>query len=147
MVDNNPRPVRTLALAGLVATWVALTVGYWLPAIGLPRMDIALLNGNLLVPESSSVGLAWTVGAIQTLGLGVLLGIAYGRVMRHRLPGPPAMRGAIWGCVIGIGVGMVLMPLLYGAGIFGVRWAPTMPLAIALWHLAWGTAVGITERL
>ena len=48
MVEPSPRPIRALALAGLAATWVALSVGYWLPGIGLPRMDVALWNGNLL---------------------------------------------------------------------------------------------------
>jgi len=147
MVEASPRPIRALALAGLAATWVALSVGYWLPGIGLPRMDVALWNGNLLVPEATTIGLAWAVGAVQTLGLGTLLGIAYGRLMRDRLPGPPALRGAIWGCVIGIPAGMVIMPLLYGAGIFGARWDPAMPVAVAIWYLAWGVTVGITERL
>ena len=147
MVVSSPRPISALALAGLASTWVALSVGYWLPGIGLPRMDVALWNGNLLVPDITSVGLAWVVGAIQTLGLGTLFGIAYGRLMRDRLPGPPALRGAIWGCVIGILAGMVIMPLLYGAGIFGSRWDPAMPLAVAIWYLVWGISVGITERL
>ncbi|NKB89944.1 MAG: hypothetical protein GKS06_17155 [Acidobacteria bacterium] len=144
---TEARPVRALALAGLSATWIALTLGYWMPAIGLPRMDLALWNGNLLVPATSTVGFAWTIGALQTLGLGTLLGIAYGRVMRDQLPGASALRGAIWGVVIGVVVGMVLMPLLYGAGLFGVRWDPLMPISIGIWHLTWGTAVGVIERL
>ena len=147
MAVSSPRPISALALAGLASTWVALSVGYWLPGIGLPRMDVALWNGNLLVPDITSVGLAWVVGAVQTLGLGTLFGIAYGRLMRDRLPGPPALRGAIWGCVIGILAGMVIMPLLYGAGMFGSRWDPTMPLAVAIWYLVWGISLGITERL
>ncbi len=147
MVEPSPRPISALALAGLASTWVALSVGYWLPGIGLPQMDVALWNGQLLVPDITSVGLAWVVGALQTLGLGTLFGIAYGRLMRDRLPGPPALRGAIWGAVIAIPAGMVIMPLLYGAGIFGSRWDPAMPLAVAIWYLVWGVSVGITERL
>ena len=40
-----------------------------------------------------------------------------------------------------------VMPLLYGAGVFGVRWDTLMPLSIVLWHLVWGVAVGVIERL
>jgi hypothetical protein len=145
-MENN-RPIRALALAGLAATWVALTVGYWLPGVGLPRIDVALWNGNLLAPDTTDVGFAWILGALQTLGLGTLLGIVYGRVMRHRLPGGAAIRGAIWGSVVGIAAGMVIMPLLYGAGLFGVYWDPLMPFSLVVWHLTWGVTVGITERL
>jgi hypothetical protein len=146
-MELDSQPVRALALAGLAATWVALTVGYWLPGLGLPRIDMALWNGNLLAPDITAVGLAWVVGALQTLGLGTLLGIVYGRLMRDRLPGPAPLRGAIWGAVLGIATGMVIMPLLYGAGLFGVRWDPLMPVSLAIWHLSWGITVGVTERL
>ncbi len=147
MTPPEQQPVRALALAGLAASWVAMSVGYWLPGLGLPRMDVAMWNGNLLVPDTTSVGLAWTVGAIQGLGFGALLGIVYGRVARPRLPGPAALRGIIWGSALAVVFGMVLMPLLYGAGIFGVRWSSAMPVTVAVWHLAYGATLGVCERL
>lgn len=139
------RAHRLNPLPGTVATFVALTIGYWLPGIGLPRLDFPLLNGNLLVPDTTAVSFAWTVGLAQTLGIGVLLGLMYGEWARERLPGGPATKGAIWGLVVGCVAGFTVFPLLYGGGLFGSRWDTGTPMALVAWFLAWGATLGLAD--
>lgn len=130
---------------GVIATLAALTVGYWAPGLGLPRLDLPMLNGNLLVPEATSAAFGWTVGLAHTLVLGGFLGAVYRRMIRARLPGGPATRGALWGLVVGTFAGFTVFPLLYGAGIFGLQWGPGAPVTIVLWFLTWGATLGIVD--
>jgi len=145
----TPRSTLTapspMARAGAVATFVALSVGYWLPAIGLPRLDFPALNGNLLVPESSGAAFAWTIGLLDTFALGMLAAVVYARWLRSRLPGHGVTRATIWSLVLMVISGLAAFPLLFGAGAFGVAWGAMTPIALVLWHLAWGVTLGIAD--
>jgi hypothetical protein len=129
-----------------VATFVAMSVGYWLPGLGLPRLDFAQMNGNLLVPEQSTASFAWTVGLVDIFLLGMLAAVVYGRYLRSRLPGTGPVRGLIWGLVLCTVTGLTAFPLLFGGGVFGVRWDPGAPIALVLWHVAWGVTLGIVDE-
>lgn len=132
--------------AGLLATFVAASTGYWMPALGLPRLDFASLNGNLIAPESSGASFAWSVGLLETFALGVLASLVYGRYLRHRLPGSGPVRGLIWGAVVCAVVGLTAFPLLFGAGVFGLRWDGATPIALVLWHVVWGLSLGLADE-
>lgn len=138
--------MRRAAIGGLVATFVALTVGFWLPGLGLPRLDYPLLNGNLLVPESTSVSFGWLLGLAHTLGLGALLAVVYSVWVRDRLPGAAWLRGLIWGALVVAVGGLTVFPLLYGAGVFARNWHPTAGITLVIWHLSWGLALGVLEQ-
>lgn len=143
----GPARVRSAATAGVIATFVSLTAGYWIPAVGLIRLDFASLNGNLLVPDTTAVSFAWTVGLVHTCALGAILAVVYSAWVRQRLPGSAWLRGAIWGAVVGVVSGLTIFPLLYGAGAFGLAWDPAAPIALAIWHLVWGLTLGGLEQL
>jgi len=127
----------------VMAAASALTVGYWLPALGLPRLDLAMLNGNLLVPETTSAAFGWSIGTIHTFLLSGLAAEVLHRWVDRRLPGGPATRGALWGLTLGMFAGLTLFPLLYGGGIFGLDWDPGFPVTLGLSFLTWGTVLGL----
>ena len=138
--DWTPGPIG----GGILATFVAMSAGYWLPAIDLPRLDFATLNGNLVVPESSSASFSWTIGLLQTFGFGALLAHVYGLYVEPHLPGPAWMRASLWGLVLAVVSGLTVFPLLYGVGIFGADRDGAMPVALVLWYLLWGLVLGLS---
>ncbi len=135
MMAHDTDTRASAASAGLVATFVALTVGYWLPGIGLLRLDFPALNGNLIVPASTASAGVWLIGAGQTFGIGTLLAVVYARWIRSRLPGRGPTRGLVWGALVGVVAGLTVFPLVYGGGVFGIAWEAQAPLAMALWFL------------
>ena len=42
-------------LAGIVATHVATIIGFWLPAVGLPKLDWPSVNGGVFTPYGSAI--------------------------------------------------------------------------------------------
>ncbi len=135
--------VRAAVWGGLLATFVAVVAGTWFPSLNLPRIDLATLNGSILAPEGASVSFAWTVGLLQMFGSGVVMALLYALYIQALLPGPGWARGMIWGGVLCLVSGLTLFPLIYGGGVFGSEWDSVFPLALAVWHLLWGTVLGI----
>ena len=139
-------PIRDAVRSGMVATFTATTAGYWLPGIGLPRLDFATLNGNLIVPESASASFSWSIGLLHMFGLGMLLAFLFSVYVERHLPGPGWIRGILWGLVLGIVASLTVLPLLlYGAGPLGLDWDRAMPLALAIWYLTWGGTLGLVS--
>ena len=130
--------------SGVLATFCALTAGYAMPGLGLPRIDLAILTGNLLVPESASATFSWAVGILHALGFGGVLGLAYESGVQRFLPGRGWLRGAIWGVVFGAVTGLTVVPILFGGGLYGLDWDTAMPVSWIGFHLLWGIALGIT---
>ena len=135
--------VRAAVWGGLLATFVAVVAGTWLPGLSLPRVDLASLNGDFLVPEEASVSFAWSVGLLQLFAGGVVMALLYALYIQALLPGPGWARGMTWGGVLCLVSGLTLFPLIYGGGVFGSNWDSAYPLALAVWYLLWGTVLGI----
>lgn len=142
---SREQTCRPALVAGAAAVFVAQSVAYWLPALGLPRLDMALLNGNLIAPESTGVDFAWSIGALHTFGVGGFLGYVHQRWVRRWLPGGPVTAGLLWGVVVGLVSGLAVFPLLYGGGLFGSDWDPSMPVTVACWYLVWGGVLGLAR--
>lgn len=139
---ETPR-LRAALGSSLLATFVALVAGYWLPAFQLPLVDLASWSGQLLVPSDASAAFLWTVGSLQLFGGGAVMALLYAYYVEMHLPGPGWMRGAIWGVVLSLAVGMAVVPLLHGGGIFGSGWDGRMPVSLIVWHVLWGIVLGI----
>lgn len=135
--------VRAAVWGGLLATFVAVVAGTWFPSLGLPRVNLVTLNGNILAPEGSSVSFAWTVGLLQLFAGGVVVALLYALYIQAILPGPGWARGMIWGGVLCLVSGLTLFPLIYGGGVFGSGWDSAYPLSLVAWYLLWGTVLGI----
>ena len=135
--------VKSAVWSGLLATFVAFAAGYWFPAIGLPALDLATLNGALMVSQEASVSFAWSVGALQLYAGGVVMALLYAFWVQMNLPGPGWLRGMIWGGVLAVVVGLTVFPLLYGGGLFGIDWDGRTAVAVIAWHLIWGGVLGV----
>jgi uncharacterized membrane protein YagU involved in acid resistance len=119
-------------VAGLVGTVVMTAIGLWVaPMMGIPRMNPAemlagAMGGNAL--------LGW-VGHFM---IGSILAVIYAAVA-PALPGPPAVRGAIYGLAPWLVAMVMVMPMM-GMPAFGGVTAVAMGSLIG--HLVYGAVVG-----
>jgi uncharacterized membrane protein YagU involved in acid resistance len=119
-------------VAGLVGTVVMTAIGLWVaPMMGIPRMNPAemlagAMGGNAL--------LGW-VGHFM---IGSILAVIYAAVA-PALPGPPAVRGAIYGLAPWLVAMLMVMPMM-GMPAFGG--AAAMAMGSLIGHLVYGAVVG-----
>ena len=132
--------VTRAVLAGAIGTGVLTALWLVEPSVGLPSIAV----GQIL-SSAMSVSVAWLrVGAaggwLMHLAAGILLAMLYASELDHRLPGPPAVRGALYGTLVFVVAQLVFMPLV-GAGLFS-RGDPALLAGSLLGHLAYGAVVG-----
>jgi hypothetical protein len=140
-------PVGALLIVGVVATQMATTIGYFLPAIGLPSLPWPLYNGVLWAPSSKygSAG-SFFVGEIPHFLNGMVFVFLFAVLMYDKLPFGRARaanlyKALLYGVILTIISAGVLVPLVYephqGFGWFSFSgpngWK--LPLAILVWHL------------
>ncbi|MEX0893928.1 MAG: DUF6789 family protein [Gemmatimonadota bacterium] len=119
-------------IAGLVGTLVMTAVGLWVaPMMGIPSMNPAeMLAGQM--------GGALLLGWVGHLMIGMILALIYA-VVAPWLPGPPAMRGALYGIAPFLVAQIVMMPMM-GLPVFSGSAALAMGSLIG--HLIYGGVVG-----
>lgn len=128
--------VTRLVLGGLVGTLAMTTMMYLVAPLMGVRMDIAAMLGSML-------GGNWFAGLFMQLVTGtVVFPLVFGYLLVSRLPGPPALRGALWGGALWLIAQAMVMPMM-GAGPFGAA-AGGMGAAVGslLGHLLYGTILG-----
>jgi uncharacterized membrane protein YagU involved in acid resistance len=122
-----------VAGAGVVGTLVMTAVGLWMaPMMGMPAMNPAeMLAGQM----GGSLALGW----MGHLMIGVILAVIYAMVAAGRLPGPPAVRGAVYGLAPWLLAQLMVMPMM-GMPVF----SGSMSLAggSLLGHLIYGAVIG-----
>ena len=128
--------VTRLMLGGFIGT-LAMTAMMYLvaPMMGV-RMDIAAMLGSML-------GGSWAAGMTMHFINGtVLFPPVYGYLLVSRRPGPPLLRGALWGVVLWLIAQTMVMPMM-GAGLFSAA-AGGMVAAVGslVGHLLYGTILG-----
>lgn len=104
--------------------------------IGGPS-DIASVLARML-------GGTWLAGMAAHFFVGtVALPLIYLAAMNRRLPGGPAVRGAIWGFALWLFSQVVVLPLA-GGGFFGLASGAVRPILDSLvGHLAYGLVLGV----
>jgi hypothetical protein len=128
------KPSISRAIAGgLLGTLVMTMVGvYVAPMMGIPSMNPA----NMLAgPMGGSVVLGW----MGHLMIGVVLAIIYATVAVTHMPGPAAVRGALFSLAPWLMAQIVVMPMM-GMGLF----SGSMLLAggSLIGHLVYGAIIG-----
>lgn len=119
-------------VAGLVGTVVMTAVGLWLaPMMGIPRMNPAEM---LAMAMGGSMLLGW-VGHFM---IGAVLAVGYALVA-PQLPGPPALRGALYGIAPWLLAQLVVMPMM-GMPVFSG--SAVMAMGSLIGHLVYGATVG-----
>ncbi len=120
-------------LAGLGGTVVMTMLMLLAPAMGMPPMDI----GKMLAPQMGGVlALGWMAHFV----IGVLLALIYAGFFADRLPGAPALRGALYGLLPWLAAQVAVMPMM-GMGLFSGSMA--MAGGSLMGHLVYGAALGL----
>jgi hypothetical protein len=132
--------VTRSTIAGAIGTGVLTALWLVEPSIGLPSIAV----GQIL-SSAMSVSVAWlhvgvAGGWLLHLVAGVLLAVLYASEFDHRLPGPHAVRGALYGTLVFVVAQLVFMPLV-GAGVFS-RGDPALLAGSLLGHLTYGAVTG-----
>ena len=133
------KPNLTKALLGGFAGTIAMTMMMKFVApfmLGKP-MDVAHLLAEFL-------GGPWILGMLIHFALGSLVfPVAYVFVLYAFLPGPPTLKGVLWGILLWVAAMAVTMPIL-GQGFFmsqtlGLKGA----MAAFMAHLLYGAVFGV----
>lgn len=122
-----------VAGAGVVGTLVMTAVGLWAaPMMGMPAMNPAeMLAGQM--------GGALVLGWMGHLMIGVILAVIYAVAAAGRLPGPPAVQGALYGVAPWLLAQLMVMPMM-GMPVFSG--SMTMAGGSLLGHLVYGAVIG-----
>jgi uncharacterized membrane protein YagU involved in acid resistance len=105
------------------------------PTMGMGKMDIAGKLGQMFG--------SWTMGMVTHFILGTLVfSLTYALLAYRFLPGPPVVKGLVWGVVLWLGLQLVGMPMM-GAGVFSTRAGGMKAVIGALVaHLVYGALLG-----
>ena len=132
----KPNLVKSF-VGGLAGTVVmTLMMRFVAPLLVGHPMDIAAMIGR-------TMGVSPALGLVGHLMLGVVIfPLVYALIMFRILPGPPVLRGALWGVVLWLGAETVMMPMA-GNGFFSseIGGAPAA-LAALMGHLVYGGLLG-----
>jgi uncharacterized membrane protein YagU involved in acid resistance len=127
---------KRAVLAGLVGTTAMTGLMLAAPMMGMPRMNIGEMLGSMM-------GGVTALGWVAHFMIGTTLAIAYAAFFAERLPGPPVVRGMLFGIAPWLLAQVVVMPMM-GTGFFsGSLMAATGSL---MGHLVYGAAVGTIYR-
>lgn len=107
-----------VALVGLLATYCLLIMSLWAHRLGLPRLDFARGMANLTYGESFEGPPSYWAGQAVVYVNGVFFALLYAAAVAPYIPGPPLMRGAIWGVVLFLASGLFYVPLYLRDGFF-----------------------------
>ncbi len=135
-MDTHPAFARA-TLGGFVGTVVMTAMMYVVaPMMGL-RMDIAAMLGSML-------GGSWIAGMMMHFVNGsVIFPVIYAYALYARLPGAPAVRGAVWGVVLWLIAQTIVMPMM-GAGLFSSEMGGAMAaMGSLIGHVLYGSILGI----
>jgi uncharacterized membrane protein YagU involved in acid resistance len=134
--DTHMRPDWKRAIVGGFVGTLALTFMIYqvAPKMGV-KMDIAGQLGQMFG--------SWTMGLVVHFILGtVVFSLSYALLAYRFLPGPPVVKGLVWGVVLWLGLQLVGMPMM-GAGVFGTKAGGMKAVISALVaHLVYGALLG-----
>lgn len=124
--------VKRAVIGGFSGTVAMTALMLMAPKMGLPPMNVGEMLGSVM---GGSVVLGWMAHFV----VGTVLALGYGLVFEHRLPGPSALRGAIFAVGPWLMAQLVVMPMM-GAGAFsGSMLAAGGSL---MGHLVYGAVLG-----
>ena len=119
--------------AGVVGTFVMTAVGLWIaPAMGLPGMNPA----EMLAGAMGGVAVLGWLGHVM---IGSILALIYAAFAASRLPGPPAVRGAVFSLAPWLMAQVVIIPMM-GMPLFAG--SMSMAMGSLAGHLVYGAVVG-----
>ena len=124
-------------LGGVVGTVLLTSMMYFVAPVMTGRAtDIAGMFG-------SKMGGSWALGMLVHILNGILVfPLIYVFIVSQRLPGPPWVRGIVWGGTLWMLAEMVVMPVM-GAGFFSAHAGGiSSVISSLLGHLVYGLVFG-----
>ena len=119
--------------AGITGTAAMTMLMLLAPKMGMPPMNIGAMLGSVM---GGNVVLGWAAHFM----IGTVLALSYAAVFAGRLPGAPAVRGAIFSLLPWLMAQLVVMPMM-GLGLFsGSMLAAGGSL---MGHLLFGAVAGL----
>jgi len=132
------KPENSKAILGGIVGTIAMTLMmmFLAPMMTGAPMDIAAMLGGMLG--------GWTVGMIAHVILGVIIfPLIYVLVIYHFVPGPPIVRGLVYGTLLWLAAVVVVMPIA-GAGVLMSNVGGMVAVIAALvGHLVYGGLLGV----
>lgn len=124
--------IARATIAGVTGTLVMTAIGLWIaPLMGIPRMNPAEMLAG-------AMGGIVAIGWVAHLTIGITLAIIYA-VIADRIPGSPALRGALYGLAPFLLAQIVVMPMM-GMGLFSG--SAIMAMGSLVGHIVYGAVVG-----
>jgi len=132
------KPENSKAILGGIVGTIAMTLMmmYLAPMMTGAPMDIAAMLGNMLGGS--------TMGMIAHLIMGIIVfPMIYVLMIYHLVPGPPLVRGLVYGVLLWAAAVVVVMPIA-GAGVLMSNVGGMMAVIAALiGHLVYGGLLGV----
>ena len=130
-------------VAGIMASYVLLTLAMWGYRIGLPRLDFASAMVSLTYgPSFEGKEQPYWAGMLVVYFNGVFFTLLYATFVSQYLPGIPLMKGAIWGVTLWFISGIFFIPVFSREGFFLSHIHPMAWLANLIAHGGFGLVVG-----
>ncbi len=135
-------PVRLsrAIVAGVIATAVLTTLWIVESSLGLPSIAVGQILGSAMSVSVARLRVGVAGGWLMHFVVGVVFALFYAWRLAQRLPGPPAVAGALYGAMLFVLAQLLFMPLV-GAGVFS-RGDAALLLGSLLGHLAYGAVLG-----
>ncbi|MEP6990461.1 MAG: DUF6789 family protein [bacterium] len=141
MTTRTPAVDHTrAAVAGAIGTGVMTALWLVEPSIGLPKIAVGQILSTVMSVSVARLNVGAAGGWAIHLMVGIVLALVYARYLDERLPGSPAVRGALYGILVFLAAQIVFMPLV-GAGVFS-RGDIELLAGSLLGHVAYGAVVG-----
>ncbi len=120
-------------LAGAVGTAAMTMLMLGAPLMGMPKMPLGEMLGTFLHIGSAA---GWAMHVV----IGLVLALIYAAWFAARLPGGPALRGAIYGFGVFLVAQLVVTPMM-GGGVFSGGNMAVLAGSV-MGHLVYGALVG-----
>ncbi|MFF1819788.1 hypothetical protein ACFVWG_20980 [Kribbella sp. NPDC058245] len=145
--------VGSSVLAGLVAVHIATITGFFMPGIGLPKLDWNTANGLIYRPTSSA-NVQFLAGGVMHYMDGVAFAVLYAlglhpllsRFIRSTSVGN-LLKGVLFGLLLATISAAFMAPRVYypdlHIGFFSHRLGWQTVFAIYLWHVVYGLHLGL----
>lgn len=128
------------AAAGAIATGVLTALWLVEPSIGLPKIAVGQILSSFMSVSVAHLPVGAAGGWAMHLAVGILLALIYAWLFADRLPGPPAVRGGVFGAIVFLAAQCAFMPLV-GGGFFS-RGDVELLVGSLFGHLVYGIVVG-----
>ncbi|MDT8324779.1 MAG: DUF2938 family protein [Bacteroidota bacterium] len=123
-------------VAGIAGTAVMSVMMAIAPMMGLPPMNVPSMLSNFM-------GMPLFLGWVMHFMVGSILAVQYAAFASSRLPGPPVLRGMLFGLAPWLMAQVIVNPMM-GAGVFAMNAAAPVGMVMGslLGHLVFGAVIG-----